>query len=149
MQALNRKLLRDVWHLRAQVLALSLVIGSGVAVLVMSLSTIEALSETVVKASLCALGKSAPNPVLSTLRYFRDEYETHIIQKKCPAGVCKDLFTFKISEETCTGCGACLKACPVDCITGEKKKLHTIDVKQCTRCGACRNVCRFDSVEVV
>ena len=110
---------------------------------------IEALSDTVVKASLCALGKSAPNPVLSTLRYFRDEYETHIIRKKCPAGVCKDLFTFTISEETCTGCGACLKACPVDCITGKKKKLHTIDVKQCTRCGACRNVCRFDSVVVV
>jgi len=110
---------------------------------------IESLSGTIVAASLCALGKSAPNPVLSTLRYFRGEYEAHIKNRKCPAGVCKDLFSFTISEKECTGCGACVKACPVDCITGEKKKLHRIDVKKCTRCGACRNVCAFDAVEVV
>jgi len=109
---------------------------------------IEALSGVIVEASLCALGKSAPNPVLSTLRYFRDEYEAHINEKKCGAGVCRDLFTFKISKETCTGCGACIRACPVDCIAGEKKKLHKINNRKCTRCGACRNVCRFNAVEV-
>ncbi len=110
---------------------------------------IESLSDVIVEASLCALGKSAPNPVLSTLRYFRAEYETHINEKKCAAGVCRNLFTFRISEEKCTGCGLCLKACPVDCITGEKKQVHTIDEEKCTRCGACRNVCNFDAVEVI
>ncbi|MBU0718213.1 MAG: 4Fe-4S binding protein [Planctomycetes bacterium] len=110
---------------------------------------IEALSDVIVKASLCALGKSAPNPVLSTLRYFREEYEAHINEKKCAAGVCRCLFTFAISEEKCVGCGACLKACPVDCIVGELKQVHRIDDQKCTRCGACRNVCRVDAVEVV
>ena len=109
---------------------------------------IERLSRTVVSASLCALGKSAPNPVLSTIRYFREEYEAHIRDRFCPAGVCKDLFTFRITAE-CTGCGACLKACPAECISGEKKKPHRIDAARCTRCGACRNVCRFDAIEVI
>ncbi len=110
---------------------------------------IESLSDVIVQASLCALGKSAPNPVLSTLRYFREEYEAHIRDGKCRAGVCRDLFKFKISKDKCTGCGACIKACPVDCITGQKKKPHRIKVGKCTRCGACRNVCIFDAVEVV
>ena len=110
---------------------------------------IESLSEVIVKASLCALGKSAPNPVLSTVRHFREEYEAHINDRKCPAGVCRNLFTFRISEEKCTGCGVCIKACPVDCIRGEKKELHTINADECTRCGACRNVCRFDAIEVI
>jgi NADH-quinone oxidoreductase subunit F len=110
---------------------------------------IESLSDVVVRASLCALGKSAPNPVLSTLRYFREEYEAHIRDRKCSAGVCRNLFTFTISEEECTGCGVCIKACPVNCITGAKKEVHKIDVSECTRCGACRNVCRFDAVEVI
>jgi NADH:ubiquinone oxidoreductase subunit F (NADH-binding)/(2Fe-2S) ferredoxin len=110
---------------------------------------IESLSDVVVRASLCALGKSAPNPVLSTLRYFREEYETHIKDRRCSAGVCRNLFTFTISEEECTGCGVCVKACPVNCITGAKKEVHKIDVSECTRCGACRNVCRFDAVEVI
>jgi NADH:ubiquinone oxidoreductase subunit F (NADH-binding)/(2Fe-2S) ferredoxin len=113
------------------------------------LEKIEALSGVIVKASLCALGKSAPNPVLSTLRYFREEYEAHIDDKKCSAGVCRSLFTFEISQEKCTGCGACVKACPVDCILGELKQVHTIDGEKCTRCGACRNVCSFDAIEVV
>jgi NADH-quinone oxidoreductase subunit F len=110
---------------------------------------IEALSDVIVNASLCALGKSAPNPVLSTLRYFRDEYEAHINDKKCSAGVCRNLFAFEISPQKCNGCGACVKACPVDCILGELKQAHTIDGEKCTRCGACRNVCNFDAVEVV
>ncbi|MBN2563321.1 MAG: 4Fe-4S binding protein [Phycisphaerae bacterium] len=109
---------------------------------------IESLSDVIVKASLCALGKSAPNPVLSTLRYFREEYEAHINDKKCLAGVCRNLFTFRISEERCTGCGLCRKACPVDCIVGELRKVHRIDVERCTRCGACRNVCIPDAIEV-
>ena len=113
------------------------------------LENVESLSEIIVKASLCALGKSAPNPVLSTLRYFREEYEAHINDGKCPAGVCRDLFTFQISEEKCVGCGTCLKACPVDAIIGELKEVHKIDDDKCTRCGACRNVCRVDAVEVV
>jgi len=110
---------------------------------------IESLSDVIVKASLCALGKSAPNPVLSTLRYFREEYETHSKDRKCAAGVCRNLFYFRISEEKCVGCKMCLDACPVDCIMGESKKVHVIDGKKCTRCGACRNVCRVDAVEVV
>jgi NADH-quinone oxidoreductase subunit F len=110
---------------------------------------IESLSDVIVQASLCALGKSAPNPVMSTIRYFRDEYEAHINEKKCHAGVCRNLFSFTISEEKCTGCGLCLKACPVDCILGELKQVHTIDDQQCTRCGACRNVCNLDAIEVV
>lgn len=110
---------------------------------------IEALSEVIVNTSLCGLGKSAPNPVLSTLRYFRQEYEGHVHDKKCAAGVCRNLFTFEIDEEKCSGCGLCLKACPVDCIMGERKEVHVIDGDQCTRCGACRNVCKVDAVEVV
>ncbi len=109
---------------------------------------IEALSDTIVKASLCALGKSAPNPVLSTLRYFREEYEVHINDRKCRAGVCRNLFTFEISADKCVGCGLCIKACPIDCIMGELKQVHRINTAECTRCGACRNVCRVDAVEV-
>ena len=109
---------------------------------------IESLSKMIVGASLCALGKSAPNPVLSTLRYFREEYEAHVNEKKCAAGVCRNLCTFQISEEKCIGCGLCIKACPVDCIMGERKQPHRIDIELCTRCGACRNVCRTDAVEV-
>jgi NADH-quinone oxidoreductase subunit F len=112
------------------------------------LERIESLSEVIVQASLCGLGKSAPNPVLSTIRNFREEYQAHIRDHKCPAGVCRDLFTFEIIEEKCSGCGVCMKACPVDAIMGEHKKIHVINGEACTRCGACRNVCRLDAVEV-
>jgi ferredoxin len=110
---------------------------------------IRKLSDGIMKGSLCALGKSAPNPVLSTLNYFEEEYRRHIEDKKCPAGVCRELTTFVISEEKCTGCMACVKPCPVSCITGVKKKLHVIDQSKCTKCGACRTVCKFDAVDVV
>jgi NADH-quinone oxidoreductase subunit F len=110
---------------------------------------IRALSEGIMAGSLCALGKSAPNPVLSTLNYFEAEYRKHIEEKKCPAGICRELTTFVISEENCTGCMACVKPCPVNCITGEKKKLHFIDQSKCTKCGACRTVCKFDAVDVI
>ncbi|MBW2339324.1 MAG: 4Fe-4S binding protein [Deltaproteobacteria bacterium] len=110
---------------------------------------LEELSWIVAEGSLCALGQTAPNPVLSTIRYFRDEYEAHIKGKHCPAGVCKALITYSIDEEACTGCGACKKACPVEAIMGEKKELHKIDPDKCIRCGACIAVCNFDAVKVV
>ena len=110
---------------------------------------LEELSWVVSKASLCALGQTAPNPVLSTLRYFRDEYEAHIKDKRCPAGVCKALITYRVIEDKCTACGKCKKVCPSDAITGEKKVPHTIDPDKCIRCGACISECKFDAIEVV
>jgi NAD-dependent dihydropyrimidine dehydrogenase PreA subunit len=98
--------------------------------------------------SLCALGQTAPNPVLSTLRYFRNEYEAHIFDKKCPAGVCRALIEYYIDPQACTGCGACVRPCPQEAINGEKKQPHTINVELCIKCGACRDVCRFDAVLV-
>jgi Na+-translocating ferredoxin:NAD+ oxidoreductase RNF subunit RnfB len=107
---------------------------------------IERLAEGMRLGSLCELGKSAPNPVTSTLRYFRDEYVAHIEHKACPAGTCRDLTAFEILEEACNGCHACAKACPVDAIAGEKKKLHVIDHETCISCGACFDVCPTDAV---
>jgi NADH-quinone oxidoreductase subunit F len=109
---------------------------------------LEELAETAVEASLCALGKSAPNPFLSTLKYFRDEYEAHIHEKRCPALSCKELISFYIDPDRCTGCGTCRKQCPADAIDGGKKLIHIIDQDKCTRCGTCFEVCppKFSSV---
>jgi len=110
------------------------------------LELLETLSNSIKVTSLCGLGQTAPNPVLSTLKYFREEFEAHIRDKKCPAKVCKDLITYSVIEEACKGCGACLRACPAGAITGEKKKPHRIDPGSCIRCGACFEVCKFKSV---
>ena len=109
---------------------------------------LEELSEVVKDTSLCALGGTAPNPVLTTIRYFRDEYEAHIKDKKCPARVCRDLITYTIDEEKCTGCMRCLKECPQKAIVGEKKKPHRILQEKCIKCGICYETCRFDAVKV-
>ncbi len=107
---------------------------------------LEQLAAYVGESSLCQLGGTAPNPVLSTLRYFRDEYEAHILDKKCSAGVCKALVTFGIDAEDCKGCGICLKDCPTDAISGEKKAPHRIDSAVCIQCGVCYENCPFDAV---
>jgi NADH-quinone oxidoreductase subunit F len=111
------------------------------------LDKMEHLSNVIVKGSLCGLGQSGPNPLLSTLRYFRQEYTEHIAEKRCRAGVCRDLITYNINEK-CTGCMACLTACAYNAITGKKKELHVIVQDHCTKCGACRAVCKFDAVDV-
>ena len=109
------------------------------------LATLERLGRTVKVASLCGLGATAPNPVLTALRYFREEFEAHI-KGKCPAGVCRKLITLRIDAPTCTGCGRCKEVCAVGAIQGERKSPHQINAKTCTRCGACRNVCPTEAV---
>ena len=96
--------------------------------------------------SLCALGQTAPNPVLSTLRYFRDEYIAHIVDKKCPAGVCKDLLQYKIDPDKCKGCTLCARTCPADAIIGKVKEVHMINPEKCLKCGACMEKCRFGAI---
>lgn len=106
------------------------------------------LGEQIKESSLCGLGQTAPNPVLSTIRYFRDEYEAHIQDTCCPAHVCKPLIQYSIDVEACTGCGRCLRACPVEAISGAKKETHIIDQEKCIKCGSCVEVCKFDAVMV-
>ena len=106
------------------------------------------LAEVVKDTTMCGLGQTASNPVLSTLRYFKDEYIEHIEKKHCPAGVCKELITYSINEN-CVGCQACIKVCPEGAITGEKKQRHVIDAAGCIKCGACRSVCKVEAVDVL
>jgi NADH:ubiquinone oxidoreductase subunit F (NADH-binding)/(2Fe-2S) ferredoxin len=96
--------------------------------------------------SICGLGKSAPNPTLSTLKYFRNEYVAHVKDRRCPAGVCRKLTTFRINPEACTACGKCVPACPVEAVAGKKKAAHVIDQKKCIKCGLCRQACPFEAV---
>ncbi|HWQ03818.1 MAG TPA: NADH-quinone oxidoreductase subunit NuoF [Longilinea sp.] len=112
------------------------------------LEYLEELGSHIRASSLCALGQTSPNPVLSTLRYFREEYEAHIYEKRCPARVCKPLITYRIDVERCTGCMVCLRNCSGGAIQGEKGQPHSIDPEHCTRCGVCRNLCKFDAVLV-
>jgi len=109
------------------------------------IDTLESLAYSVKDASLCGLGQTAPNPVLSTLKHFRHEYEAHVVDKKCPAGVCKNLLQIKITED-CIGCTACTRVCPVDCIEGERKGLHVIDQDKCIKCEACIAKCPVDAI---
>ena len=109
---------------------------------------LEELGQAVKYASMCALGTTAPNPVLSTLRYFKDEYGAHIRERRCPAHVCKALITFRVIPERCKACLLCNKHCPAGAISGEKKKPQAIDPEKCIKCGACRDVCKFEAVEV-
>jgi NADH:ubiquinone oxidoreductase subunit F (NADH-binding) len=112
------------------------------------IEVLEKMSGLVKQTALCALGNTAPNPVLTTIKYFREEYEAHIHEKRCPAKQCKALIRYLILEDKCTGCTVCARNCPVSCITGERKKLHVIDDEQCIRCGICYTVCKFDAVRV-
>jgi len=113
------------------------------------LDLLEELGDTIAQTALCGLGKTAPNPVLSTLRYFRPEYEAHISEKKCPAGVCQALITYWIDPDKCNGCGVCIRGCVHGAITGKKKQVHVIDAKLCQKCGICRSECKFDAIRVV
>jgi NADH:ubiquinone oxidoreductase subunit F (NADH-binding)/NAD-dependent dihydropyrimidine dehydrogenase PreA subunit len=107
---------------------------------------LEELAHVIQEASLCGLGKTAPNPVLTTIRYFRDEYEAHVYGKRCPARVCKAMIIYRVVADKCTGCQRCVQECPVDAITGPRSQPHNLDPEKCIKCGACYEICRFDAI---
>jgi len=109
---------------------------------------LEELCKDIMSNSLCGLGKGAPNPVVSTLKHFRDEYEAHIYEKKCPAKTCKALIHYEINSDKCIGCTMCARNCPVNAITGSPKETHVINPDICIRCGICKQVCNYEAVEV-
>jgi NADH-quinone oxidoreductase subunit F len=109
---------------------------------------LERLSDDIIEGSLCALGGSAPFPVLSTIRYFRDEVEAHIVDRRCPAKVCRPLIRYKVNKQNCTGCYVCNISCPVKAISGEKKQIQKINQRLCTKCDTCRQVCKFEAIDV-
>ena len=111
-----------------------------------TLAELQSLAETIPDTALCGLGQTAPNPVLSTLRYFMDEYKAHVEEKRCPAGVCTDLLHYEILPEKCIGCTSCARGCPVNCISGSPKQTHVIDQEKCIKCGNCLQKCRFGAV---
>ena len=118
--------------------------GNGI---IEDLDQLEKLAYNIKESALCGLGQTAPNPVLSTMKYFRDEYEAHVLSKKCPAGVCTSLLEYKVIADDCKKCGICTKACPVDCISGEKgKTVYQIDNEKCIKCGACLEACPFKAI---
>jgi ferredoxin len=110
------------------------------------ITRLEELANNIIKGSLCGLGQTAPNPVLTTLRYFKHEYLAHIEDKRCPAGVCTALLRYEIDPAKCVGCTACARICPVHCISGSAKQAHVIDQSRCIECGACSAACRFDAI---
>jgi NADH-quinone oxidoreductase subunit F len=112
------------------------------------IDALESLGKALVDGSLCGLGRSAPNPVLTSIRYFRDEYLAHIVDHKCPAGVCRDLITYRIDPGVCNGCALCVPTCPPECISGQENQPHTIDQDACIRCGACKDICPVNAVVV-
>jgi NAD-dependent dihydropyrimidine dehydrogenase PreA subunit len=113
------------------------------------LEILKELAPMVKDSSLCGLGQTAPNPVLTTLNYFLDEYRAHIEEKKCPAGVCKALIHYEIDPETCKGCGICRKVCPKEAISGKAKEVHTLNPALCIKCGICYSECKFNAIKVL
>ena len=109
---------------------------------------LEKLGPNIIKGSLCGLGQTVPNPVLTTLKYFRDEYEAHVNEKRCPARKCKELIAFRVIADKCKGCTLCKKQCPVEAVSGEKKEAHVIDTDKCIACRLCYSACKFDAIEI-